>query len=72
VTLRTDIQYFTPDGRLTQAGFQAFGQITTLTATVSTLQAKIAAAAAIANAAGGATIDTEARAQLAAVRSALT
>lgn len=63
--LRTDIQYFTPDGRLTQAGFQAFNEITTLSS-------KIAAAAAIANAAGGATVDTEARAQLAAIKAALT
>ena len=61
MTLRTDIQYFTPDGRLTQAGFQAF----------SGLEIKLAAAAAIPNASGGATIDTQARAELIALKGSL-
>ena len=73
MTLRTDIAYFTADGRLTQAGFQAFStEIDPLAAKIAASAAKIAAAAAVANAAGGATIDAEARAQLAAIRSALT
>ncbi len=63
--LRTDVIYFTPDGRLTQAGFQAF------TNEISTAAAKIAAAAAVADATGGATVDTQARAELIAIKTAL-
>lgn len=71
--LRTSEQYVTPDGRLTQAGWQALtAEFTALATRLSTAEAKIAAAAAVANAAGGITVDAEARAQLAAIRSALT
>lgn len=65
MTLRTDVVYFTPNGMLTQAGFQAFS------AEISTLARKLAAAAAIANSSGGATIDTQARAELIAIKGAL-
>lgn len=43
-----------------------------LVETVNGLETKIAAAAAVANAAGGGTVDTQARAQLAAIKAALT
>ena len=65
MTLRTDIQYFTPDGRLTQAGFQAFN------AEISAMAVKFAAAAAVPNSSGGATIDTQARAELIAIKGAI-
>ena len=71
--LRTDVGYVDAQGRLTQAGFQAFqSEMTSLAARLSAAEAKIAAAAAVANAAGGVTVDAEARAQLVAIRSALT
>jgi chemotaxis receptor (MCP) glutamine deamidase CheD len=47
-------------------------ELETQGAALAALQAKVAAAAAVANAAGGATIDVQARAQLAAIRAALT
>ena len=65
MTLRTDIQYFTPDGRLTQAGFQAFNT------EISATAAKLAAAAAVPNSSGGATIDSQARAELIAIKGSL-
>jgi hypothetical protein len=71
--LRTDIPYVDAGGRLTQAGFQAFqGMLDAQAAQIATLTAKIAAAAAVANAAGGVMIDTQARVQLAAIKVALT
>lgn len=66
MALRTDIKFVTQDGMLTQAGAQAF------TSEINVLAAKIAAAAAVPNASGGATVDTQARAQLAAIKVALT
>jgi len=65
MTLRTDVQYFTPDGRLTPAGFLAF------TSEIKALTAKLNAVAAVPDAAGGATIDAQARAELAAIKDAL-
>lgn len=66
--IRVDIKYFTPDGRLTKAGFDVFAA---MEREVSALRAKIAAASAIADAAGGATVDTQARAELVAIKAAL-
>ena len=71
--LRTDVRYVSPQGEFTQAGVVAIrSEMQALSVRLAAAEAKIAAAAAIANAAGGATVDTEARAQLAAIRSALT
>lgn len=70
--LRTDIPYVTKDGRLTPAGWQALqGVLDSQDARLAALDAKIAAAAAVANATGGTTIDAEARAQLAGIKGAL-
>jgi hypothetical protein len=71
--LRVSEIYIDAQGRLTQAGYLAF--TTTLNAQaarITALEAKIAAAAAVANASGGATVDTQARTQLAGIRTALT
>lgn len=67
--VRTDIQYFTPDGRLTQAGWAVFTAIADQSEAAAT---KIAAAAAVPDAIGGGTMDAQARAQLAAIKVALT
>lgn len=69
--LRTDVVYVKPDGTFTQAGVQAV-QRELLALGVSALGVKITAAAAVPNATGGATVDTQARAQLAAIKVALT
>jgi hypothetical protein len=73
--LRQDVAYVGGNGMLTKAGYDLFiglfrDQADTA-ARLSAAEGKIAAAAAIANASGGATVDTQARAQLAAIRSAL-
>lgn len=71
--LRTDVRYVTPNGEFTQSALSALRSEMQLLATRLTVaEGKIAAAAAIANATGGATVDAEARTQLAAIRSALT
>lgn len=67
--IRADVVYVDKDGTLTQAGWQVFAD---LERRALAAEAKIAAAAAVANAAGGGTVDTQARAQLAAIRVALT
>ena len=60
-------------GRLTQAGWQALqGALDAQGTRLAAVEAKVAAAAAVANATGGATIDAEARTQLAGIRTALT
>ena len=67
--IRADVVYVDKDGTLTQAGWQVFAD---LERRALAAEAKIAAAAAVANAAGGATVDAQARAQVAAIRMALT
>lgn len=68
MTLRMGETYIDQGGRLTQAGWQAFSD---MERRVAELEAKLAAAAAVADAAGGATVDAEARAELVAVKGAL-
>lgn len=71
--LRTDIKYVDNMGRFTMAGVQAIeAERAALVARLTIAENKIAAAAAIANATGGATIDAEARTQLAGIKAALT
>lgn len=71
--LRTDTPYTFGDGRLTPAGWQALqGALDAQEARLAALETKVAAAAAVANATGGATIDAEARTQLAGIKAALT
>lgn len=65
--IRADVPYFTADGRLTKAGFDVFAA---MEREVLTLRAKVAAAAAVADATGG-TADVEARAELVAIKAAL-
>ena len=67
--IRADVVYVDKDGTLTQAGWQVFADIE---GRALAAEAKIAAAAAVADAAGGATVDAQARAQLAAIKVALT
>lgn len=67
--IRADVVYLDKDGTLTQAGWQVFAD---LERRALAAEAKIAAAAAVADAAGGATVDAQARAQLAAIKVALT
>lgn len=67
--IRADVVYVDKDGTLTQAGWQVFAD---LERRALAAEAKIAAAAAVADAAGGATVDAQARAQLAAIKVALT
>lgn len=68
MTLRTDVQYITLDGKLTQAGYAEFRSMATK---IATLEAKLLAASAVANAAGGATIDANVRAETIAIKAAL-
>lgn len=63
--LRTDVVYVKPDGTFTQAGVQAIAR------ELQSLNSKLTAAAAVPNAVGGATIDAQARAQLAAIKAAI-
>ena len=66
--IRKGMTYVNPDGTLTDAGFFALNG---LERSLADLTAKIDAAADVADAAGGATIDAEARAELAAIKAAL-
>ena len=68
MTLRMGETYIDQRGGLTQAGWQAFSA---MEERLADLEAKLAAAAAVADAAGGATVDTQARAELVAVKGAL-
>lgn len=71
--IRQREKYMNGDGSLTDAGYFAFTQLfAAQAARIAALEAKIAGAAAVANAAGGATVDTQARTQLAGIRTALT
>lgn len=63
--IRKGIPYINPDGTLTDAGYFA------LNGEFEKLAKKLAAAAAVPDAAGGATVDAEARAELAAIKAAL-
>jgi hypothetical protein len=71
--LRLREKYVTPTGELTDAGWQALqGAFDEQEARIAALEVKVAAAAAVANAAGGGTVDTQARTQLAGIKAALT
>ena len=71
-------QYITPDGRLTIAGLQLFGDlsrrlilaesgITALQGRVDAVEAKLAAIAVVASPTGGTTEDAEARAAIVSI-----
>lgn len=66
--IRTDVQYMTQDGKLTKAGYDVF---VAMERDVRVMRAKLAAMAAVANAAGGATVDAQARAELVAIKGAV-
>jgi hypothetical protein len=66
--IRADIRYFYADGTATKAGYD---MLVSLFARVEALEARLNAAAAVADATGGATVDTEARAELQAITGAL-
>lgn len=63
--IRKGIPYINPDGTLTDAGFFALNGI------AQRLDRMLAAVAAVPDATGGATVDAEARAELAAIKAAL-
>lgn len=63
--IRKGIPYTNPDGSLTDAGYFA------LRSEFDALAKKLAAVAAVPDATGGATVDAEARAELAAIKAAL-
>lgn len=63
--IRKGVPYINPDGTLTDAGYFA------LRGEFDALAKKLAAAAAVPDATGGATVDAEARAELAAIKAAL-
>ena len=65
--IRTDRQYMN-EGRLTPEGLAVFAA---LERRLDRLEARIAAALAVAEATGGTVIDVEARAELAAIKAAL-
>jgi hypothetical protein len=66
--IRTDIRYVDADGTLNQAGWSLFND---MQGRIAALEAKLAAAAAVANASGGATIDANVRAETIAIKAAL-
>lgn len=66
--MRSSEGYFTQDGRPTRVGEAYFAD---LERQIAALQAKLAAVAAVAGATGGATVDTQARAELVAIKGAL-
>lgn len=66
--IRMGENYVRGDGTLTQAGYSAFRL---MEQRIADLEAKLAAAAAVANAAGGGTVDTQVRAEVVAIKGAL-
>ncbi len=66
--IRKGVQYLLADGTLTTAGVLALGGLETR---LAALEVRLNAAAAVADAAGGATVDAEARAELVAIKAAL-
>lgn len=66
--IRTDREYVR-NGMLTQEGFSVF---TRMESRLAEIEAKLAAVVAVADATGGATVDAEARAEVAAIKGALT
>lgn len=70
--LRMADQYVDAQGRLTQVGWQALqGTFNAQEARIAALEAKLVAAAAVADAAGGGTVDTQVRAETIAIKAAL-
>ncbi len=67
--IRFDVVYVDADRTLTQAGYEVLRD---MDRRLQAAEARIAAAAAVVNAAGGATVDAQARTQLAAIKTALT
>lgn len=65
------LPYVDGNGRLTKAGFDALQGLAAFEGRIAALEVKLTAAAAVADATGGATVDAEARAELVAVKAAL-
>ncbi len=70
--IRVGVQYVLPSGGLTKAGWDVLSPLDRVLVRLDAIEAKLAAAVAVAGAAGGATVDAEARAELAAIKAALT
>lgn len=69
--IRKGVRYIDQNGMLTTEGYLALGRLDGIEQGLAALSAKIEAAAAVPDASGGATVDAEARAQLAAIRAAI-
>ena len=65
--IRTGVQYVTPQGTLTKAGWDALQGLDGALVRLAAAEAKLAAIGAVAAPAGGATVDAESRAAVAAV-----
>lgn len=66
--IRMGVSYVMPGGSLTKAGYDA---LIALDRRLQAIEDRLSAAAAVADATGGATVDAEARAELAAIKAAL-
>lgn len=65
--IRTGVQYVTPDGALTKAGWDALHGLDSALTRVAALEAKLAAIAAVAAPGGGGTVDSGVRAAVASI-----
>ena len=66
--MRIDRRYVTEGGTMTPEGFAVFSA---MERDIADMKARLDAAAAVADATGGATVDTQARAELVAIKGAL-
>lgn len=69
--IRQGARYVDQSGCLTTEGYLALTRIDQMEASLAALAAKLDAAAAVADATGGSTVDAEARAELVAIKAAL-
>lgn len=65
--IRVGVQYVTPEGTLTKAGWDALQGLDSVYVRLSAAEAKLTAIAAVVAPVGGATVDAEARTAVAAI-----
>lgn len=65
--IRTDVQYVTPQGKLTKAGWDALQGLDGALVRLAAVEAKLDAIGAVVAPVGGATVDAQARAAVAAI-----
>lgn len=66
--IRMDRRYVSADGKLTQEGYEVLAK---MERTLSSIEAKLDAASSVSDASGGATQDSQARAELILIKAAL-